>query len=345
MSRSNLQIARLNLLLKSRIALALVAPTHAHTPRRGQLDTQRVAEGGGNLLELEDLLGIRLLVNAIERGYTAIFEVLSHGLIGRQHELLDDAVGHVALRARDADHAPEFIKLDFGFRQIKIDGTPLVASLVQNARQSLHLFEVRHLALVTLAGSLIAGKDGENGAVSHALGAADDAGRKLVFHNPALFVNLHQRGHRQAVHVRIETTDAVGKLQRQHGNGAVRKIDRSATQSCFTVERHPRPNVMGHVRNVHLKQIIAVNQTLNVHRVVEIFGCLTVDSDNGQMTEIAAGLAVELGDKLGDRFRLREHLRRELMRQVILADDHLHVDPEFFAAPQDLNHAAARRLP
>src|SRR5689334_6208447 len=60
MPGSDLQIGGLDLLLESRIALALIAPAHPHATCRGQFRAQRIPESRGDLLEFEDSLGVRL---------------------------------------------------------------------------------------------------------------------------------------------------------------------------------------------------------------------------------------------------------------------------------------------
>ena len=51
-----------------------------------------------------------------------ILQIAGHGLVGGQHELLDDAMGDVAFRAGDAAHQAVLVELDHRLRQIEIDG-------------------------------------------------------------------------------------------------------------------------------------------------------------------------------------------------------------------------------
>src|SRR5213594_2283545 len=65
---SDLELDAVEGLVEARVALALVAGEDAE-PRAGrERDAERIAEGRGDLFELEDFLRIGLLVDAVERG-------------------------------------------------------------------------------------------------------------------------------------------------------------------------------------------------------------------------------------------------------------------------------------
>src|ERR1039457_3458088 len=95
-------------------AAVMIAPvsTDLHTLHRQRAYPERVTEGGGDGLEIEDTLGIGLFVNAIERAHPLVLEIAGHALIRRQHELLDDAVGNIALGARDSLHQSVLVKFN-----------------------------------------------------------------------------------------------------------------------------------------------------------------------------------------------------------------------------------------
>ena len=69
-------------------------------------------------------------------------------------------------------------------------------------------------------------------------------------------VHFHDHAHHQPVDFRIQRADAVGKLLGQHGHGAIRKINGSAAQARFAIERRtararnaPRPRCAPAVRS------------------------------------------------------------------------------------------------
>src|SRR5208337_455923 len=116
------------------------------------------------------------------------------------------------------------------------------------------------------------------------------------------------------------------------GHGTVGEIDARAPQARFTVERRAGPDVVGHVGDVNVKQVIAPGQSLHVHGVVKVLGRLAVNGDDGQRAKVAPDFAVALGDVLWRGVRLRQHLGWETMRQVELADHDLYVHAELVTA-------------
>ena len=97
-------------------------------------DAERVAEAGGDLLELQHLLGVGLLVGAVEGGDAPAFEEASDGFVGRQHELFDQAVGDVALAAGDADHLAALVEADDGLGQVEVNRAAPLALGVEDER-------------------------------------------------------------------------------------------------------------------------------------------------------------------------------------------------------------------
>src|SRR5271157_1835260 len=101
------------------VALAALG-AHLHPLHRQRPDAQRIAEPGSDGLEVVNALWVGLLVDAVERGDVLVLQVAGDALVGRQHELLDDAVRDVALRARDALHQSVLVELDDRLRQIEV---------------------------------------------------------------------------------------------------------------------------------------------------------------------------------------------------------------------------------
>ena len=105
---------------------------------------QRIAESRGDHFEVVHPLGVGLFVNAVERSDALVFQIRGHALVGREHELLDQAMRDVALRAGDALHQSEFVELDHRLGQIEIDGAAALALAVQDQRQIAHPLEPGH---------------------------------------------------------------------------------------------------------------------------------------------------------------------------------------------------------
>ena len=159
------------------LAAVAVLVGDAELLHRNRADAQRVAEVRGHLLELHHALRIGHFVNAVDGGDAGMLQVRRHALVGRQHELLDEAVGDVARRARDAGHGAQFVELDERLGQVEIDGAAAHALAVEDQRQFLHQLEARHQRLVALAQRGVAFQQQVDVGVGHALGAADHAAR------------------------------------------------------------------------------------------------------------------------------------------------------------------------
>ena len=273
----------------------------------------------------------------------ALFEVVRHGLVRREHELLDDAVGDVALAAEDAGHRPGFVEFDHRLGEIEIDRAARVAAGVQQQRQLFHAPELRGERRVALAHLRVAFEHFVDVRVRHALGRANHAGREIGARHLARRVHFHDRAHHQAVHFRIERADAVRKLLRQHGHSAVREIDGRAAQPRFAIERRAPANVVRNVRDVHLQLVVPARQRADVDGVVEIARGLAVDRHNRQIAEIAPSRQIVLGHLLRRRFCVGNHFVREDVRQVMLPDDDLDIDADIARAAENLDHAARRR--
>src|SRR5579859_3768294 len=67
--------------------------------------------------------------------------------------------------------------------------------------------------------------DGVHVGIGHALGGADHAFSQLVKKDLAVAVDFHDAGEDEALDLRAERADVSGELKREHGHGAVRKID------------------------------------------------------------------------------------------------------------------------
>ena len=73
--------------------------------------------------------------------------------------------------------------------------------------------------------------------IGHALRAADHAARELLRDHVAVRVDFEQRAEHQPILVRAQRALIGGKLHRQHGHGAVRKIDAGAAQQRLAIDR------------------------------------------------------------------------------------------------------------
>ncbi len=277
----------------------------------------------------------------MQRGEAAIFEIFGDGLIGGEHELLDQAMGDVALAAHDAGDATLVVKGEQRLRQIEVHRAAPGAPCVKDQREVAHSTEALGQRGVTLGGLGVALDHAIHVGVGHALDRADHAGGELGARDRAVVVELQQGALHQTILARLERADAVGQILRQHGNGAIGEINGGAAQARLAIERGIALHVMRDVGDVHL-QIPAVRAALDVDGVVKIARGFAVNGDDGKIAKIAAAVGLRGGDGLGRGLRLVDHVFREAMRQVVLANHDFDVDAEFVRPAEDFDDAARR---
>ena len=138
-------------------------------------ESERIAKGGGQFLELHNAARFGLFVDAIERRDAQVFKPGGDTLVGRQHELLDQPVGPGALGLGDAAHLALLVKLDHRLGQVEVDAAALLAALVHQAGQFAHALEIRDQRGVARARFRVAFQNCVDFGVGHARGRADDA--------------------------------------------------------------------------------------------------------------------------------------------------------------------------
>src|SRR5580698_10032971 len=292
----------------------------------------------GDLLELHHPLGIGLLMDAEYGGDGGLLQVRRHGFIRREHEFLDQPVRDVARATGDAGHFAKFVEFDQRLRHVEIDGAAPDALLVQHQRQFPHQFEARDERRVSLAESGVAFQQGMHGGVSHPFHAANDSPAKLLRDDIAAPVNLQFHRKHQPIDSGFQRADFGGELQRQHRNGAIRKIDAGAAQESFFIDRAARFYVMADIGYVHLQCIIAVRQTIHPNRVIEIPRRLAVDGYYVQRPIILAPGHFILANDVRKALSLLQNLRWKMMRDVMLPDHDLDIHAEIVRASEDLDN-------
>jgi len=95
---------------------------------------------------------------------------------------------------------------------------------------------------------------------------------------------------------------------------------------------------------VDLKLVITVLEARDEHGIVKVAGGFAVNGDDGQMAEITARGDFFLRDDGVDLLRFFQHLRGKDVRDMVLADDHLHVDAEIVFIAEDFSDASAGAL-
>ena len=156
---------------------------------------ETVPETGGELRDGGEGVGVRLFVNPVQAGNLEPVEVAGHRLVGGDHELLDDTVGHVALGAADVAYIAHQVEVDLGLGQVEVDAAPLLAQPLHLVGQFLHeaegLGEARQLRQFPVG---FIGEGLRHLPVSEAGLAADDGLEEVVAQGLALLRTLHEDG-------------------------------------------------------------------------------------------------------------------------------------------------------
>ena len=318
---------------------------HLHAVNGERAHAEGVSEGGGDGLEIVDALGVGLLVDAVEAGDAVRLEMVRDGFVGREHELLDDAVGDVALGAGDGLHQSEVVEFDDGLGQIEVDRSAALALAIENLLQVAHEFEVFQERGVTLALGVVTCEYGVDGGVGHALGGANHALAQIVVDDLAAVIDLHDAGEHEAIELRAQAADVGGEFEREHGHGTIGKVNAGATQTGFLIEGARGRNILRDVGDVDVQLEIVVGQHADEDGVVEVAGSLSVDSDDRKRAEVAAAVKFGGGNGCGDLLRFFERGCGEMVRQMEFADDDFDVDAEVIFAAKDFQDASARGLP
>ena len=114
------------------LCIATVSPS-LDAPDRQSPQAQRVPKSRGQFFELHHTAGLGLFMDTIDRWHAEILEPGCNALVGRQHELFDQAIGPGALGLGHATHLSLLVKFDDRLGKIEIDGASLAATLVHQA--------------------------------------------------------------------------------------------------------------------------------------------------------------------------------------------------------------------
>src|SRR5208337_5017306 len=284
------------------------------------LDAQGITKGKGELLEFQDLAAIGFLMDAMEGLDATGIELVSDGAIRGEHELLDDAVGDVALAAGDAGYLLLFIEGDDRLGEIEIDGAIFGAAGVEQQRKALHGAEMVVELGVASGHFRIALENFVDVGVGHALDGADDAGHHPGIEHASSGVEVHDGAEDEALFAGIERAHAVGESFRKHGNGAIDEVDGITAQAGFAIERRLGTNVVGDVGDVYLKEPATVVAALDVNGVVEVAGGFAVNGDNGQFAEIFPAGAVVFGNGQGQALGFMQDFVGKSVGKMMLAN-------------------------
>ena len=226
--------------------------------------------------------------------------------------------------------------------RLEVDRAALFARLQQLVEQLVEMLQMRHdrgIALCQLAvrfgqhrGDLVIGQA--------RLGMHHRRIEAVAF-DVAAAADMHVAHHAQSIHMRVQRTQAVGQLLRQHRDHAARKIHRVAAVDRLAVQRIAGLHVMADVGDRHHQAVTAFFRRA-IHRVVEIARGLAVYRDQRQAADVLASLPVVRGNHRGDRLGLALGILGKLIGQVMLAQCDLDLHARIGIIAQYLDDAADR---
>ena len=240
---------------------------------------------------------------------TATLNLLRHGLVGQQHEFLNQLMGDVVLNSAHFADAPLRIEKHLVLRHVEIQRTGAKPGLAQFLREPVGV--LKHLLRFVLRLAL---EDRHSLLVGVAVFGADDRGMKTSLLHPPTVGQHELHAARQPVDVRLERAQLITQLLRQHRDDAIHEIGRVAAAARLLVQCALRRHVMGHVGNVHPQSPAPTLNSFQRDRVVKIPRVHRVDGDHEIITAIHPPPAIGLRHLRAEASGLSHDLGRESRR-------------------------------
>ena len=209
--------------------------------RRGrdflEVSLELVAEALQDLAQVDQPVRVGAVVHAVDRRLLGEEQVLRHGFVGREHELLDQLVGDVAGLRDDADHEALVVEHDVGVRQVEVDRAAPLAALAQQRGELPHHLEVvqEGPVAVRVVGGGLRFEQARDLRVGHPMGAPDDAPGELRLEHAPGAVELEEGREHQPVDAGIQRAEPVREALGQHRQDAPGKVDARAPRSGLVV--------------------------------------------------------------------------------------------------------------
>ena len=232
------------------------------------------AVGGGKVAVLVELLRFGLLVNAVDVGLLAAFEVACDQFVGQQHQLLDELVGDVILDEFELGRPALLVQPDLDLRHLEIESAGGEAFLPEGRGAVPRGMDAA--AHFILWRSL---EEGECLPVGQAGGAADHGAPEADIADRAVAVDLGKDAEGEAILVGPQAAETVGEILGKHRDDAVGEVDGVASRACLLVERGVGLHVVGDVGDVD-GRFPAVIGGLHLDGVVEVASCVGIDRDD-----------------------------------------------------------------
>ena len=296
-------------------------------------------------------------MHPVQRWQAVLARYPGDGLVGGEHELLDQLVALVLLDPFESVCVALRIDEDLYLGHVEIEAAvahPLAAerggNVPQTADPSLEVGELiaaQHRQGAARRAGLVGGRRRQAAdlveavllekrvglAVGQALAAANDGVGKSGRAQAAL-VKRQQDGLGQAVLAFDEAAQPVGQLLRQHRDDGPDQIGGVAAALGFAVDRTARLHVAADVRDVHAHPHVAIRKLLDRQRVVEILRVVGIDGERRNRAEIEPAEELRDADAGGEGGGLAQHVIREVGRQPVSVIDRRQLSARFVGAAE-----------
>ena len=259
-------------------------------------------------------------MHPVQGGPLQLHQSAGHGLVGEEHELLDQVVGLVALDQVDAGDPAAFIESDLRLREVELQGAGLEPALANLLRQAPGVLQhpvelVLGRAAQDLQGLLVAVaalRVDHRGVAARALHAPVGCDQELDALGEPLDLGL-------------QGAELVAERLGQHRNDPVDQVGRVPALAGLVIERRARLHVVGDVGDVHAQPPALLVQGLQREGVVEVLRVGRVDGDHRCLATVLPAPDVARRDIGAEAPHLLQDLARELQRQVVLTQHAEHV--------------------
>ena len=225
---------------------------------------------------------VRVLVDAIDEWQLRVPGQRRHGLVGGQHEVLDDALRLAPGHEQYVLGLAGLVQHEFGLVDLKVDGAPGGPLAPQHVGEGAHVRQRRADSLGDVG--LAAFKIAVRRFVGQPRVGVDDRFHEPMVHDPAL-LDVHEQAQGQAIHVRHQRAEVVGQAFRQHRHGQPRQVQRGAPLQRVPVDGGARTDVVADIGDVY-PQPPALFRALDGNGVVKVLCGGAVDGEGEQRAQV-----------------------------------------------------------
>ena len=154
----------------------------------------------------------------------------------------------------------------------------------------------------------------------------NDAVVKRIVANLPLRSDVHHDAHRQPVRPRVQRTQVIGYLFREHRNHAVWKVHRCTATTGFDIRSGIGSNKVRDVGDVNSELEASVLKDFNVDGIVKIARGRGIDRDRLAFPEVVPAEKITFAQRVGKAGGFFLNLFREGGRKSEFPDNHLRLD-------------------